>query len=203
MAALQDGLVRSRSAHLILSRSDGKGQTYRSQGWYRRGEGLRLESPAGVLVDDGKFEWSWATTNDKNAETIVVRQPSEKVSFARSITQWLNLPDVRSGSRTRLPEKDRTIDGVPCQAFSLPPPAEEPGLFRRAMPPAMRAIILVDAGERLVEVTAQIEKDGRWESGITIQIEYDADVPRAVGGSASRSGAGDRPRVRVHRSLSV
>ncbi len=176
MAALQDGLMRSRSAHLILSRSI-NGKSYRSDGWYRRGEGLRLESPEGVLVDDGKFEWSWATTGDNARETLVIRQPSKKVNFARSITQWLNLPDVRSGSRTRLPEKDRTIDGVPCQAFSLPPPAEEPGLYRGVNPPAMRALILVDAGERLVEVTAQIEMNGTWQSGITIQIESNAEVP--------------------------
>jgi hypothetical protein len=177
MAALQDGVVRSRSAHLILSRSDAQGQTHRAQGWYRRGEGFCLESPEGVLVDDGKYEWSWATTDGKNSETIVIRQPSEKVSFARSITQWLNLPDLRSGSRTRLPEKDRAIGGVPCQAYSLTPPADDPGAFVGSPPIAVRAIVLVDAGERLVEVTVQVEKNHSWESGITIQIEYDTDIP--------------------------
>ena len=128
MAAVQDSLVRSQSAHLILTQTDDQGKTHRADAWYRRDDGFRIESPAGVLVDDGKYEWSWASTSDKDNESLVIRQPSNKVNFARSISQWLAFPDVQIGSKTRLPEADRMIGGVPCQALVVTPPAHDPDL---------------------------------------------------------------------------
>ncbi len=177
MAAVQEGLSHSRSAHLILTRTDDQGKSHRAQAWYRRDEGFRVESPEGVIVDDGKYEWTWATPADKDKELIVIRQPGDKVSFTRWITQWLALPDVRTGSRTRLLEEDRVIDGVPCQAMILTPPTHDPDLPPSVNPPAVRAIALADAGQRVHEITVQANKNDHWQPGLTIRIEYDSDVP--------------------------
>ncbi len=177
MAAMQDSLVRSRSAHLILTQTDDRGKTHRADAWYRRDHGFRIESPEGVLVDDGKYEWSWATPADKDRESIVIRQPSDKVNFARSISQWLAFPDVQLGSKTRLPEADRLIGGVPCQALVVTPPAHDPDLPPDSPPAPVRTIVLADAGQRVHEITVQVKKNETWQPGIGIRIEYDVDVP--------------------------
>jgi hypothetical protein len=177
MAAVQDSLARASSAHLILTQTDEQGKTHRADAWYRRDHGFRIESPEGVLVDDGKYEWSWAATSDKDKESIVIRQPSDKVNFARSISQWLAFPDVQIGSRTRQPEADRTIGGVPCQALIVTPPAHDPDLPRGSPPAPVRMLVLADAGQRVHEITVQVKKKDTWHPGMGIRVEYDVDVP--------------------------
>src|SRR5262249_10845222 len=77
LAAVQDGLKRARSAHLVITSWDDRGAAHRAEIWYRRDEGLRAEAPEQVIVEDGKFQWSWRTGAGDGADggqPVVLRQ---------------------------------------------------------------------------------------------------------------------------------
>ena len=116
LAAVQDGLKRARSAHVVLTAWADGGAVHKAEIWYRRDEGLRVESPEQVIVEDGKFQWSWKT-GAAGGELVVLRQRSPGF-FSTQLPGMLALPDVPSDwSRTRSPELDREVDGKPCQGI--------------------------------------------------------------------------------------
>jgi outer membrane lipoprotein-sorting protein len=179
-AAVQDNLARAASAHLQFTFRDDKGQAHKSEAWYRRGEGIRLESPDEVLVEDGQFQWSWRP-NAPAGEQVVLRQPHQGF-FKKQLTPLLALPDIPAFlSRDRAPEFDRDVNGRACRGYLLtqtgPDPSLPPGA-RPVDPRPFRVLVLADADERVHEVIMQYRAaDGNWQPGREIRIEYNVPVP--------------------------
>ena len=162
LAAVQDNLARAASAHLLITARDDKGQAHKSEAWYRRGEGIRLESPEEVLVEDGQFQWSWRP-NVPAGEQVVLRQPRQGF-FKKQLTPLLALPDIPAFlSRDRAPEFDRDVNGRACRGYLLsqtgPDPSLPPGA-RPVDPRPFRVLVLADTDERVHEVIMQ-HREGR------------------------------------------
>jgi hypothetical protein len=180
LAAVQDNLARAKSAHLLIAFWDDKGQVHRSEAWYRRGEGIRLESPEEVLVEDGQFQWSWRP-NTPADEQVVLRQPHQGF-FSKHLTPLLALPDIPAFlSRDRAPEFDRDVNGKACRGYLLtqtgPDPSLPPGA-RPVDPRPFRVLVLADADERVHNVIMQHrEGNGDWRPSREVRIEYDVSVP--------------------------
>lgn len=180
LAAVQGGLERARSAHLVVTFYDDRDVAHRAEEiWYRRNEGLRVEGPDRVIVEDGKTQWSWATGADV-VGPVVVRRRSPGF-FTTQLPSMLALPDTPGGwTRGRSPELDRAIDGRACRGFTLDaadldrvPPGARP-----VDPTPFRGLILADSDERVHEITVQQRRaDGSWRRSREIRIEYDVPVP--------------------------
>ena len=178
LAAVQDGLKRARSAHIVLTTWGDAGAVHKAEIWYRRDEGLRVESPEQVIVEDGKFQWSWKTP--AGGEVVVLRQRSPGF-FSTQLPGMLALPDVPSDwSRTRWPELDREVNGRPCQGFTIAQANLDRELPNAARPVgrlAIRALVLAEPEGRIHEVTVQERRqDETWRRTREIKIEYDVPV---------------------------
>jgi outer membrane lipoprotein-sorting protein len=179
LAAVQDGLKRARSAHLVLiSWADGVA-VHKAEIWYRRGEGLRMESPDQVIVEDGKSQWSW-NPGAAGGELVVLRQRSPGF-FLTQLPGMIALPDVPNDwSKTRSPELDREINGRPCQGFTLTLADLGRQLAKDATPAgqlAIRGLVLAEPEGRIHEITVQERRDdGAWRRMREIKIEYDVPV---------------------------
>jgi hypothetical protein len=166
LAAVRAGLERARSAHLTIASWDDRGREHQSEIWYRRDEGLRAEAPGQVIVEDGKFQWSWQTGADAG-ETVVLRQRSPGF-FSTQLPSMLALPDVPGEwKRVRAPDLDRAVDGRPCQGFAVTLPGD-----------GARGLVLAEADGRIHEITVERRRDdGAWRRERRVRIEYDAPVP--------------------------
>ena len=173
LAAVQDDLNKAKSAHLIITAWDDRDAAFRSDVWYRKGEGLRVESPDQVIVEDGKTQWAWRP-NPAEGETVVLRQRSPGF-FTTQLPAMLALPEVGAEwARERSPDLDREVDGRAYQGFMLRlavvnPPAGQPEI---------RGLVLAEPGGRIHEITVQRRRDdGSWRREREIRIEYDVAVP--------------------------
>lgn len=178
LAAVQDGLDKAKSAHLIITAWNDRDAAYRSDVWYRKGEGLRVESPDQVIVEDGKTQWTWRP-GPAEGETVVLRQRSPGF-FTTQLPAMLALPEVGAEwVRERSPDLDREIDGRACRGFTLdlklPAP---PGAPRPVDKTPIRGLVLAEEGGRIHEITVQRRRDdGTWRREREIRIEYDAPIP--------------------------
>ncbi len=180
LAAIQDNLGRAASAHLAITFRDEHNREYKSDIWYLRNVGLRVESPEGTIVEDGRFQWSWKDPGP-GGETLVVRQP--RPGFLRkSLAPMLALPDMPSFmTRDRAPELDRVIDGHACLGYIVrqtgPDPDLPPGA-KPVTPHPFRLQVLAEAEGRIHEVIFQERRDDQtWRSVREIRIAYDVSVP--------------------------
>lgn len=180
LAAVQDGIKRARSAHLTIASWDDRGVAHPVEEiWYRRDEGLRVEGPDRVIVEDGKTQWSWPA-GPVGGELVVLRQRSPGF-FTTWIAAKLALPDIRGDwAKFRTPELDRVVDGRACRGFTLsladleriPPGAQSAD--RREH----RALLLAEADGRIDAITLERRSEGAaWRREREIRIEYDAPVP--------------------------
>jgi hypothetical protein len=179
LAAVQDGLKRARSAHLVMTAWADGGAEHRAEIWYRRDQGLRFESPEQVIVEDGKFQWSWR--RDAGAgELIAVRQRTPGF-FTTQLPQMIALPNApEDWSRVRSPELDRQLSGRTCQGFTLTAPDAihrgQPGAAAGTLH-AVRALVLAEADGVVHEITVQERgDDAKWRNSREIRIEYDVQV---------------------------
>ena len=147
--------------------------------WYRRDEGLRVEAPEQVIVEDGN---AMDVESGEGGELLVLRQRSPRF-FATQLPSMLALPDVPGemglGSGHR--ELDRRVDGRACQGFTLSPPDPNRGLPqgpRLVGQPALRGLVLAEEDGRIHEITIQQRRDdGAWRCVRETRIEYDVPVP--------------------------
>lgn len=166
LAAVQDGLKRAKSAHVVTIFWDTAGAPHRSDLWYRRGEGLRTEWDGQVIVEDGKFQWSWR--NDKaegGPEVLRRRTPG---FFSIQLLSMFALSEIPGDwKRGRSPELDRMIDGRECQGFTIALPE-----------PDVQGLVLAEEGGLIREITVRRRRDdGTWRSEREIRIDYDVPVP--------------------------
>jgi hypothetical protein len=180
LAAVQDSLERARSAHLVTTFWDNQGVAHRAEEiWYRRNEGLRVEMPDQVIVEDGKSQWSWRT--GAGAGELVVRRQRSPGFFTMEIHSMLALPDIPGDlSRVRTPGLDRVVDGQACRGFtlSLNELDRVPAKARAVDGQEHRALVLADADGRIHEITLQHRPDdGPWRRDREIRIAYDVPVP--------------------------
>jgi outer membrane lipoprotein-sorting protein len=178
-AAVQDGLKRARSAHLVLTAWADGGAVHKAEIWYRRDEGLRVESPEQVIVEDGRFQWSWKK-GVPGSDLLVLRQRSPGF-FSTQLPGMLALPDVPSDwSRSRSPELDREVNDKPCQGFTLTQANLDRELPNAARPIgrlAIRALVLAEPQGCIHEVTVEERRqDETWRRVREIKIEYDVPV---------------------------
>lgn len=168
LAAVQDGLERAQSAHLVITAWNDQDQAHRQEIWYRRDVGLRVEAPDQVIIEDGKSQWSWRT-DARGGELVVLRQRSPGF-FTTMLPEMLALSDgPNQWARVRTPELDRKVNDRACQGFTLTAPVGEP---------AFRALVLAEANGPIHEITVQQHaKNGTWRRARQIQIEYDLPVP--------------------------
>jgi outer membrane lipoprotein-sorting protein len=173
LAAVQDSLNKAKSAHLTITYWNDRDAAHRSDVWYRKGEGLRVESPDQVIVEDGKTQWSWRP-GPAEGEMVVLRQRSPGF-FTTQLPAMLALPDVGSEwTQVRTPELDREIDGRACQGFTL----SRKGTAQPADKIPIRGLVLAEKDGRIHEITVQRRRDdGSWRREREIRIEYDADFP--------------------------
>lgn len=192
LAAVEEGLKRAQSAHVTTTAWDDHDAPHSFDIWYRRGEGLRVDVPGQVIVEDGKTQWSWST-GPGAAEPIVLRQRSPGF-FTTGLLSKLALPDIRGDwARFRTPELDRAVDGRACRAYrlSLADLEEMPRGARAADGQEHRALILAEADERIALITLERRPaGGDWKRERAIHIEY--DVPVAAEKVAARFPAGAR-----------
>jgi hypothetical protein len=177
-AAIEEGLARAESAHIVFLAPDDQGQLMKvGEIWYRRGEGYRSEHGDEVEVDDGTHHWLWSTEGGATGkELTVLRRPGHGF-WAAQIVSSLALPDLPSTTTQEpAPGLDRVVNGEPWRAFIvreiLPPGA------RFADGAAHRAVVLADPGRRIHAVIAEYEEEGRWRTSHEIRIEYDVGVRR-------------------------
>ena len=133
LAAIENDLSRAESAHLSLISRDDRNQEYKADIWYRRNLGVRVESPEGTIVEDGRFQWSWKDPGP-GGEILVVRQP--RPGFLRkSLAPMLALPDLPSFmTRDRAPELDRDVSGRACLGYIVTQTGPDPDLPPGAKP---------------------------------------------------------------------
>ncbi|MDR3618452.1 MAG: hypothetical protein P4L85_03810 [Paludisphaera borealis] len=178
LAGVQDSLNKAKSAHLIITAWNDRDVAYRSDTWYRKGEGLRVESPDQVIVEDGKTQWAWRP-DATPGELVVLRQRSPGF-FTTQLPAMLALPDVGGEwTQARTPELDRDVDGLACQGFTLnlKPPTPS-GAVRPVDQPAIRGLVLAEPDGRIHEITVQRRRDdGSWRREREIRIEYDVPIP--------------------------
>lgn len=170
LAAVQDGLERAQSAHLVITSWNNQDAAHRAEIWYRRGEGLRAEAPEQVIIENGKTQWTWRT--DAGAgERVVLRQRSPGF-FTTQLSAMLALPEVpKDWPRVRTPELDREVNGRACQALTITL------LEGNRNPPDFRGLVLAEEDGRIHEITVQQRRnDGTWRRVREIRIEYDVPV---------------------------
>ncbi|WP_435019059.1 LolA family protein [Tundrisphaera sp. TA3] len=173
-AAVQDGLGRAASAHLTILAHDEQGRPSRSDVWYRRGEGMRAKGPGRVLVEDGRYEWTW-DPEVAEADRVVFRQPNTS-PFVNEIGRLLDLDGLPSGwVRRSGPEHDAVISGVACRRFIVVPPDGEDG---SPGPSRTRVIYFKDGTGRIRRIEIQQKSDEAWKSDREITIAYDEPVAR-------------------------
>ncbi len=204
LAAVQDGLKHARSAHLVLTSWDDAGAAYKADIWYRRDEGLRMESPEQVIVEDGKTQWSWKP-GPAGGDLVVMRQRSPGF-FSTQLPGMLALPDVPSDwSKARSPELDRELNGRPCQGFTLTLAAMSRQLTKEGTPAgrfAFRGLALAEPEGRIHEITVQERRDdGTWRRVREIKIEYDVPVAAALVAARLPEGARVVDRDKAFESL--
>ena len=204
LAAVQDGLKRARSAHLVMTTWADGGTAHKAEIWYRRDDGLRVESPEQVIVEDGKFQWSWKT-GAAGGELVVLRQRSPGF-FSTQLPGMLALPDVPGDwSRTRSPELDREVNGKPCQGFTLTLANLDRQLPDGVGPAgqlAVRGIVLAGPEGRIHEITLQQRRDdGTWRRVREIKIEYDVPVAAELVSGRLTEGARVLDRDQAFASL--
>jgi hypothetical protein len=166
LAAVQDGLEQARSAYLAITVRDDQGAEHRAEIWYRRGEGLRFESPEQVIVEDGKFQWSWRP-GAIEGNPLVMRQRSAGF-FTTQLPSMLAMPDVPADwKRDRTPALDRAVDGHACGGYTVSLPGG-----------AHHALVLAETDGRIREIDIeQRGADGTWRRERAIRIDYDVPVP--------------------------
>ena len=145
LAAIENDLSRAESAHLSLISRDDRNQEYKADIWYRRNLGVRVESPEGTIVEDGRFQWSWKDPGP-GGEILVVRQP--RPGFLRkSLAPMLALPDLPSFmTRDRAPELDRDVSGRACLGYIVTQTGPDPDLPPGAKPVNARPVSPSGAG---------------------------------------------------------
>ncbi len=179
LAAIESDLLKAASAHISIISRDDRNQEYKADIWYRRGVGLRVESPEETIVEDGRFQWSWKDPGP-GGETIVLRQP--RPAFLRkSLAPMLALPDMPSFlTRDRAPELDRVVEGHPCLGYIVTQTGRDPDLppgAKPVNPHPFRLLVLAAANGRTHEVTSQERMDNQtWRSIREIRIAYDVPV---------------------------
>ncbi|WP_165250917.1 LolA family protein [Paludisphaera soli] len=170
LAAVQKGLERAGSAHLVMTARDEQGREHRADAWYVKGVGVRMETPDRTIVENGASQWSWPTVA---AEPVATRRRGPGF-FAIQLPQMLALQESPDGwRRERSPELDREVDGRPALGFTFSaPPEQTPGR------PAPRTLVLADAEERIREIAfEERQADGTWRRAREVRIEYDAPIP--------------------------
>ncbi|SIO40388.1 RNA polymerase sigma factor, sigma-70 family [Singulisphaera sp. GP187] len=183
LAAVQDGLERARSAHLVITFWDNHGVARPVEEiWYRQAEGIRVEESDRVIVEDGKTQWSWRTDPSPGGGELVVLRQRSPGFFTTGLISLLALPDIPGNwARGRTPNLDRKINGQACRGFTLSladldrntPPGARP-----VDPTPFRGLVLADADGRIHEITIQHRRDdGTWKREREIRIEYDVPVP--------------------------
>lgn len=179
-AAVMDGLTGARSVHMVIRGRGDDGRPRNGELWYVRGEGLRAESSEEVVVDDGRFQWAWRPQK-AGEETTVIRQPTSKGRFAAQVFRLLTLPETAIDlKRSRAPELDRPVAASPCLAYLVSAPEPRPGSpsqIRPADPRPWRDVVLVDAEQRVREISSQRLVEGRWQTFSEVRITYDVTIP--------------------------
>ena len=130
---------------------------HRAEIWFRRGGGLRAETPGQVIVEDGINQWSWQTAGPER-EKVVLRQLSPGF-FNTQLPGMLGLSDVPPDwTRIRTRELDREVDGRACQGFTLSPPDPNhnpPAGGRSIGQTVFRGLVLAEQNDRIHEITVQ------------------------------------------------
>ncbi|AMV40596.1 hypothetical protein [Planctomyces sp. SH-PL62] len=170
LAAVQKGLERAGSAHLVMTSHDDQGREHRADVWYVKGAGVRMETPDRTIVEDGDSQWSWPT----NATEPVATRRRGPGFFSIQLPRMLALQENPDGwRRERSPGLDREIDGRPALGFTFSAPSgQTPGR------PAPRALVMADVDERVREIAfEERQDDGTWRRAREIRIEYDPPTP--------------------------
>ncbi len=183
LAAVLEGLDRAQSAHITDTMWNDQNTTFQTEIWYRRGEGLRMESPEQVIVQDGKIQWSWSR-GPGITEPVVHRQRWPGF-FTLGFFVNLALPDFQvDWARFRTPGLDRAVDGRLCRGYtlSLAELEKTPDGVKAADNLDRRVLILAETGGRIDLVTFERRSaGGAWKREREIHIEYDASVaPKKV-----------------------
>ncbi|MFO0957254.1 MAG: hypothetical protein U0800_07270 [Isosphaeraceae bacterium] len=180
LASVRESIERATSAHVTALSWDDRDVPHKFEIWYRRGEGLRVEAPDRVIVEDGRTQWSWSTAPAAGADGPVVLRQKGEGFFSSGLLSKLALPDIRGDwERFRTPEIDRDIDGRPCRDYtiSLHDLENLPKGARAADGQEHRAQILAGADGRIERITLERRPGtGPWNRDREIRIEYDVPV---------------------------
>lgn len=178
-AQVVEALKQTSAAHLIISALDEQSVRRQAEIWYSHDRGFRLESPDETIVDDGKQQWTWWAwqSNADGVEPVVLRRASS--GAAAMIGEMMQLGNAPvDWHRQRAKDRDRDVNGRPCQAFIVAPPAPPvPGNGAAAVPQPSRFIVWQDSSERIVRIDQQQQLDGDWRVRREISIDYDIAVP--------------------------
>lgn len=178
LATVREQIEQAQSVHVTTVSWDDDGASHTIHLWFRRGEGLRVETPDQVIVEDGKTQWSWPRTAGE-PEPVVLRQRSAGF-FSTGLLAHLALPDVQvDWERFRSPEIDQEIDGRPCRGYTigLHDLDNLPRSARAVDGRQHRALILAEADGRIDRITLESQRpDAPWKRDREIRIEYDVPI---------------------------
>ncbi len=177
LAAIQDNIKNAQSAHVVITHWNDKDVAVRTQIWYRKNVGVRVESPDEVCLEDGKTQWTWSTKKT-DGERVILRQKSPGF-FTTQLAQMVSLPENSpEWTKVRSAELDREIHGRKCQASILTFANDNAAPSGNPSRPQVRGIVLAETGGRIHEITVEEQrKEGSWRPVAQTQIDYDAAVP--------------------------
>lgn len=184
LAAVRRDIERAGSAHLTFFARGADGEELRGDTWYVKGRGVRVEEPGLVIVEDAATRWSWRTDAD---DPVVIRQPARRFFDHQLRTMFgPNGPDDVGWPRERARRLDRDVDGRPCRAYTLTPPA---GGLPRGL--GLRVRAWLDDRDRFRQIDVEERRgDGEWRRRHEIHVDY--DPPTAPDETAFRPPPGAR-----------
>ncbi len=163
-----DALEQADSVHFeVFAIRDGK-QVKDAELWYARGRGVRersLSSDGKVSerVDNGTFQWVYQS----DRKSAIKSKSTDPVSSVRKILGYEN--KMKDMKLQRLPEIDRTIDGVVCQAYERQPRYK-----------GVRRIVWVEDAKRPRRSERQRFEDGKWSAYTWVTFTYDKPLPENI-----------------------
>ena len=169
-AALQQSLRQANTWHVTTQQFDGE-NVVKSEVWFHRDHGFRMNSAVQVIVDNGEDNYTWFPT-DKDS-SVLLRPSQDGVAMIANMFDLSRIP--AEWKKQRKPDLDQEISGTPCEAYSY--------LIvggAKLSDGDERMLVFVDRAMRLRKAIRQSQVEKRWSTDAQISMDYEQPIPESV-----------------------